>query len=531
MIFAEVQTLFQEGLLGIRLIWKLSSYLKKTIQPSQARAIIRYRLEQREKDFINLVKKCIYDQPKSPYLNLLKNAGCEYRDLQNLVHKEGVEGTLHMLFRKGVYLTLKEFRGDCETVRGNTRLLVNPRQLRNPLAKRHIPVRSSGSRSHGIQVVRDLDFLHDNTVALVVFLEARKSLSSELATWSVPGGVTLSNLTKFNCAGLPPSRWFSQFDTRAREISFRYRMSARVLELSGILAGTPMPQPEYVSLDNPLPIIQWIKDCLQRGRTPHLFTFVSSAVRLAQCALDANIDLQGTQITMSGEPITPARLATVRRSHADALPSMGCVEVGHIGYGCLTPEAPDDIHLLKDLHAVTQPGKIKASSDLTPHTLLFSSLRLSSPLILLNVSLGDQALLKNKSCGCPLGNLGLNTHLQHIRSFEKLTSGGMALLDTEIIRVLEEELPKRFGGGPTDYQLLEDESEEGKPHVRLVVHPRIGPLDEGNVKETFLCMIGSGSGAEKLTSLVWRDANMVTIERGTPRATATGKIQHMHIKR
>ncbi|GAF67542.1 unnamed protein product, partial [marine sediment metagenome] len=228
---------------------------------------------------------------------------------------------------------------------------------------------------------------------------------------------------------------------------------------------------------------------------------------------------------------TPARLESIKRSGVDALPAMGCVEVGHVGDGCLMPEAADDMHLFKDLHAVIQPGDFNSDPNLRPHALLFSCLRLSSPLILLNVSIGDQALLKNRSCGCPLGSLGLDTHIQKVRSFEKLTSGGMAFLDTEIIHVIEDELPKMFGGGPTDYQLLEDERDDGKPQLRLVIHPRVGFVDVDKVKETFLQKIASGSGAEKLTSLMWRDTDMITVERGTPKTTSTGKIQHLHIER
>jgi hypothetical protein len=234
---------------------------------------------------------------------------------------------------------------------------------------------------------------------------------------------------------------------------------------------------------------------------------------------------------MSGEPTTPARLAFVKRSGVEALPAMGCVEVGHIGYGCFKPEAPDDMHLLKDLHAVIQPGECQNNQHLRSDALLFSTLRLSSPLILLNVSLGDQAKLEKRSCGCFWDELGMDAHIQYVRSFEKLTSGGMAFLDTEIIPVIEDELPKNFGGGPTDYQLLEDERDNGTPRLRLVIHPRVGSLDEDKVKETFLHKIASGSGAEKLTSLLWRDTDIVSIERGTPKTTSTGKIQHMHIKR
>jgi hypothetical protein len=527
---SEARRLFQEGILGIRLVGKLSSFLKQTIRPERATALLRQRLERREKDFLDLAKKIIFGHPRSPYTALLKHAGIEYGDLHDMVMKQGLEDSLLSLYRSGVYLTAREFRGQREAIRGSTRFTVNPPDLINPHARRHIPIRSSGSRSHGTQVVRDLAFVYDNTVALVGYLEARKRPSPELATWSVPGGVILSSLIKFNLAGFPPSRWFSQLDPHGRELNLRYRLSARVMDLSGKLAGISVPRPEYVSLEEPLPIIHWIKESLKIGRTPHLFTFSSSAVRLAQHAVAAGVDLQGAQITLSGEPITPARLASVNGSGAEALPAMGCVEAGHIGYGCLRPEAADDMHLLTDLHAVIQPGQPTGDFDLRPGALLFTSLRFAAPLILLNVSMGDQAVLRQRSCGCRMGDLGLVTHLHDVRSFEKLTSGGMALLDTELIRILDEGLPELFGGGPTDYQLWEDEREGGRPHLRLMIHPRVGWLDSESVKKTFLNLIASNSGADRLTSLLWRDADVVTIERSPPLTTSTGKIHHMHIK-
>jgi hypothetical protein len=91
--------------------------------------------------------------------------------------------------------------------------------------------------------------------------------------------------------------------------------------------------------------------------------------------------------------------------------------------------------------------------------------------------MGDQAIVVQRACGCPLEQLGWVTHLHTIRSYEKLTGGGMTFLDTDVIRVLEEELPARFGGTPTDYQLLEEEADDGQPRLQLLVHPRVGPLN------------------------------------------------------
>src|SRR5262249_44015933 len=152
------------------------------------------------------------------------------------------------------------------------------------------------------------------------------------------------------------------------------------------------------------------------------------------------------------------------------------------------------------------------------------SLRPTAPFILLNVSMGDQAEVVQRACGCALERLGWTTHLQHVRSFEKLTASGMTFLDADIIRVLDEVLPTQFGGGPTDYQLAEDEADDGSPVVRLLVHPRIGGLDVRAVRESFLASIGGGSAGEHVMALQWKRADILRVERIAPYVAASGKV-------
>ena len=75
----------------------------------------------------------------------------------------------------------------------------------------------------------------------------------------------------------------------------------------------------------------------------------------------------------------------------------------------------------------------------------------------------------------------------------------MTFLDVDVIRVLDEVLPGRFGGGPTDYQLIEEETEDGRPRVRLLVHPRVGePSTSTPSADAFLTAIGRQSEGERL---------------------------------
>jgi hypothetical protein len=280
-----------------------------------------------------------------------------------------------------------------------------------------------------------------------------------------------------------------------------------------------------------------MEDVLRRGDTPHVMTFPSAVVRLCTAATEAGLDLHRAVFTSAGEPLTSARLAVVDRAGARMIPRYSSVESGPIGYGCLLREAPDDLHLLQDLVALIQPGKTGASRAGTgsagpfflPDTLLLSTLRASAPLVLINVSLGDQAIMYERACGCPLETLGWTTHLRDIRSHEKLTAGGMTFLDTDLIRVLEELLPARFGGAPTDYQLVEEETANGQSRLRLLVHPRVGVVDVAALSDTFLSAIGGGTGAERVMELLWRETKLLRVERRPPLAAPSGKILHLHL--
>lgn len=92
------------------------------------------------------MKRTIYEHPPSPYRGLLRLAGWEYGDLERLVRREGVEGTLREVFRHGVYLTVDEFKGRRPARRGSVTLEVDPRTSQNPWATAHVHAQTSGSR-------------------------------------------------------------------------------------------------------------------------------------------------------------------------------------------------------------------------------------------------------------------------------------------------------------------------------------------------------------------------------------------------
>jgi hypothetical protein len=106
----------------------------------------------------------------------------------------------------------------------------------------------------------------------------------------------------------------------------------------------------------------------------------------------------------------------------------------------------------------------------------------------------------------------------------------MTFLDADVIRVLEEVLPARFGGAPTHYQLVEGPAGDGHPRVRLLVDPAVGPVDPGALARALLEEIGRGAGAERIMSAAWGEAGVVQVERRAPVATSSGKILHLHVE-
>jgi hypothetical protein len=124
---------------------------------------------------------------------------------------------------------------------------------------------------------------------------------------------------------------------------------------------------------------------------------------------------------------------------------------------------------------------------------------------------------------------GWSTHIDRIRSFEKLTVAGMTFDDVDVIDILERVLPHRFGGGPGSYQLVEDSTQAGQAHLILLADPDLGPLREEEVKEAFLSALEQGSIIRPLMTRIWRDASVLRVERRRSETTRSGKIHHVHV--
>jgi hypothetical protein len=116
------------------------------------------------------------------------------------------------------------------------------------------------------------------------------------------------------------------------------------------------------------------------------------------------------------------------------------------------------------------------------------------------------------------------------RGYEKLTSEGMNFLGSDVIRLVEEILPKHFGGYPTDYQFLETE-ENGLPKVNLVVSPRVGLVEEDFIVAVVIDSLNAVIDGSDDYAGRWREGNTLRVLRQEPYSTGASKVFALHVQK
>ncbi|MDH3692839.1 MAG: hypothetical protein OEU36_25715, partial [Gammaproteobacteria bacterium] len=158
-----------------------------------------------------------------------------------------------------------------------------------------------------------------------------------------------------------------------------------------------------------------------------------------------------------------------------------------------------------------------------------TSLLPATPKILLNAESDDYGIIEKRACGCPLEKLGFTTHVRDVRSFSKLTGEGVTLVGSEMLHILEEVLPNRFGGGPLDYQLLEEEDDLGLPKLNLLISPRVHIPNDETVVEAVLQAMGRESLGADAARAILRQTDTLRVQRREPIWTGRGKLMPLHV--
>ena len=344
----------------------------------------------------------------------------------------------------------------------------------------------------------------------------------------LPASAGLASVLHSARIGATPEKWFSPIMADDLRPSLQSRLATAFVVAAGRLGGARLPWPELGSLDG-VAVARWAHARLLTHGACLIRTSVSLALRVANAARADGLDLTGATFLGGAEPPTPAKVRGITESGARYVPNYFITEAGAVGMGCARPVDSSDVHLYRDSLALIQCPRQVPGTELIVDAFSFTSLLPSASKLLLNVEMDDYGILEERRCGCPLERYGLTQHLREIRSFRKLTGEGMTLIGTEMVHILEDVLPARFGGGPLDYQLLEEEDPNGFTRLSLLVSPRVRIDDEQQVIDTVLEALGRGSVVADLARALWTKTRTLRVVRAEPIWTARGKLMPLHL--
>jgi hypothetical protein len=513
-----------------RLVGALSGYLREPLDQARAHAQVQTDVASRPDNLQRMIAKGVLAVPGSPYRALLEHAGVTAEDVAELVRREGVEGALEKLYDAGVYVSLDEFKGRKPIIRGSLRLEVTARDFDNPLTAVHIAAQSGGSRSSGTRLAIDLAHNARSAIYDLLLFETHGVLDRPYVIWqpTLPYGAGVNAVLRCTKFGHPATRWFTQNLAPTFGQSWQHGWLTHFLVLATRWYGRPVPKPEYVPLAQAERIAACLAELKARGTPALVNTNASSGTRVCLAAKEYGLDIAGTMFRLGGEPLTPARARAVASSGSRVVTIYGMGEIGRIGLPCAHADEVDDVHLLLDKLSVIRRSRSSRSGGPPIPVNVYTTLVSSTPKLMLNVESDDFGELCERSCGCLLDQLGLGLHLHTIRSHEKLTSEGMNFLGHDLIRLLEEVLPSRFQGAPTDFQFVEDETPDGLPEVRLLVSPRVGDINQDEVAGAVIDFLNDLPGAGGAFGERWREGGTLRVLRREPYATQASKVLALH---
>ncbi len=522
--------LAREARMYARFLYGLRGFLRTVVTREQARAGVRRRIETRPEALVLMAERGFYGAPNSPYRQLLRLAGCELGDFRFSVRERGVEATLTALREAGVYYTFEEFKGRATVVRLGRELPLAESQFDNPYLVHYHGVTSGGTTGAATRVSTDLEHLALQAEHRLLCLDAHGVLDVPFAIWRppLPSGSGINSILRAARFGRPVARWFTPLTHNDFRPSLKYRLANSATIAIGRALGAALAWPEPVALDDAERIARWMVEARERHGGAVLNTTMSNGLRIALAAKHVGLDLSRTHFMLAGEAATPAKVESIRASGATLFTDYGAAEMGRVGIGCARGTDASDVHVALDAVAMIAWPRSVPDTDESITSFHVTSLHPSASKLLLNVEIDDFGVLETRACGCPLGELGLTSHLREIRSFSKLVGEGVSLLGSEMVQVLEQTLPARFGGSALDYQLVEEEDSDGFTRLTLIVSPRVNLANEEEAIEALLAGLRASSAAADVARAFWRQGHTFRVRRANPYVTARGKQLPLH---
>jgi hypothetical protein len=345
----------------------------------------------------------------------------------------------------------------------------------------------------------------------------------------LPAG-TLRSILRSVYIGHPPQRWFSPLGLRDSKYWIKYGLATYYILAWLRICGVRVPFPEYAKVDRASVVARCVSELLHVHRRCVLSSNMSLSLRVCVAAQEAGLDLRGATFQGSSEPATSAKVEYLERAGVRFISNYGMVEANRIASGCAQPSEVGDVHLMKDALALfSYPYRVE-EFDITVPAFNLTTLLPTASKLMLNVQIDDYGIVEERHCGCELGSHGYSTHLRQIRSYSKLTGEGVTLIGTEMLRILEEVLPARFGGSPLDYQVVEQEDEQGFTRLYVVISPRIVIGDEQVVIDVILNALRESSPMADAARTVWQQMHTIQVRRTEPVLTGRGTLMPLHIQ-
>jgi len=347
----------------------------------------------------------------------------------------------------------------------------------------------------------------------------------------LPSNAGIGNILRQVQIGQLSKKWFTPLVAGDLRPALRFRLATWAIVATARLLGEPIPYPELVRLDQAGVLARWAADTIRAHGACMVRTYVSTALRVCVAAKEMGLDLTGAIFVGGGEPATPAKVRGITSTGARFLSIYSISELGGVAKACANPVEPSDVHFFHDMFALITHPRRAPNTEIEVDALHFATLLPTAPKIMLNVETDDFGVVERRSCGCLLEKYGFDRHIRRIGSFQKLTGEGMTLIGSDMVRILEEVLPARFGGSPLDYQLEEVEDEQGFTRLNLSIHPRIKIEREAEVIETVAEELRRGSVGADMARAFWQQARTLRVKRVEPVWTSRGKLMPLRLAR
>lgn len=495
--------------------------------PDDLMVALQRQMENREQHFLDSARRIVFANPRNPYHEMFKLAGCTEQDLADEIKHHGLETALKSLFAAGVYLTHDEFKGKTPLVRGGREIPVNPAWFLNPLVRGYIETRSSGSRGQGTPALQNsaLSLYRLAYLELTIHELGLDGRAMAVVFPVLPSALAILNSLWMCCLNRRVDKWFAMQGS-LRE-SWHYRTMTNALVRYGRALGGQLPLPESLPQNDFTPVARWLAEEKRRGKPGWVDSFASQAVRIADAAQKAGLDISGTLFLIAGETLTEAKRASIEAAGCEVFPRYLISEVGFVGYSCRQMRTGNCVHVMRDGVAVIGRKRCAPFSDVEVDSLLFTTLLPFATRFLINAEMDDAGVIEPSDCQCEFAKLGMRTVIRDIHSYGKLTGQGITLIAGDVARILDSSLPARFGGTSGDYQLVEYDGMR-QAEIELRISPRTGARSPGEVRDFLLHEIRACYGGS-LASRLWMHSDGIRAVVAEPLATPGGKVLLLHL--